>query len=76
MLSLGTYPEVYLKDATTRREEARKQVANGIDPGEYRKVTKAMNEERSANSFKAIAREWYLKKSPIHDWPSQNPQGY
>ncbi len=32
LLSLGTYPEVTLKDARSRREEARKQLAQGVDP--------------------------------------------
>jgi hypothetical protein len=35
LLSLGTYPDVSLKDARERRDEARKQVAAGIDPGEH-----------------------------------------
>ena len=29
LLSLGTYPEISLKDARLRREEGRKQIANG-----------------------------------------------
>lgn len=30
-ISLGTYPDVSLKDARERRDEARKLIANGID---------------------------------------------
>ncbi|HEY9136452.1 MAG TPA: Arm DNA-binding domain-containing protein [Pseudomonadales bacterium] len=33
-LSLGTYPDVSLKDARSRRDEARKLLTNGIDPGQ------------------------------------------
>ncbi len=38
-LSLGVYPDVGLKDARERRDDARKLLANDIDPGENRKAT-------------------------------------
>ena len=63
-LSLGTYPDVKLKDARERRDEMRKLLANGIDPGENRKAVKASRTERAENSFEAIAREWFAKYSP------------
>lgn len=34
MLALGVYPEITLADTGTRRNEARKLLANGVDPGE------------------------------------------
>ncbi len=58
MLSLGVYPDVGLKEAREKREEARKLLAAGVDPGENRKAQKATKAERSANSFEVIAREW------------------
>ncbi|MDD2743383.1 MAG: integrase arm-type DNA-binding domain-containing protein [Rhodocyclaceae bacterium] len=58
LLSFGTYPDTGLKDARDRREDARKLLANGIDPGENRKATKAAKVERSSNSFEVICREW------------------
>ncbi len=63
-LSLGVYPDVGLKDARQRRDEARKLLANDIDPAENRKATKAAKVERAGNSFEVIAREWYAKNSP------------
>ena len=60
-LSMGTYPDVGLKDARERRDAARKLLANGVDPGENRKVQKAARLERDANSFEVIAREWFAK---------------
>lgn len=60
-LSLGVYPEVSLKNARERRDEARKLLANGIDPGEAKKAIKQAREGRSANSFEVIAREWFAK---------------
>jgi len=64
MLSLGTYPEIGLAKARDRRDDARKLLADGIDPGVHRKATRAMRAERAANSFEAVAREWYAKMAP------------
>ncbi|ULU23196.1 tyrosine-type recombinase/integrase [Dyella terrae] len=62
-LSLGTFPDTGLAEARERRDAARKLLASGIDPGEQRKATKAAGEERSANSFEVVAREWHGKQS-------------
>ena len=64
LLALGGYPDVTLKDARERRDEARKQVAAGIDPGAVRKAQKAARVERAANSFEVIAREWHERQAP------------
>lgn len=60
-LALGVYPDVRLKDARDRRDEARKLLANGIDPSENRKIQKAAHTDRAANSFDVVAREWFAK---------------
>ncbi len=62
-LSLGTYPDVSLADARSRRDAARKLLASGVDPGEHRKAEKAAGSERAANSFEVIAREWLGKRT-------------
>ena len=62
-LSLGVYPDVSLKDARDRRDDARKLVANAVDPAEHRKAEKATDTEQAANSFEVIAREWFAKYS-------------
>src|SRR5262249_7584558 len=53
-LSFGVYPDVGLKQARKKREEARRLLAEGIDPSESRKAMKAANAERGANSFEII----------------------
>lgn len=58
------YPDVSLKEARERRDDARKLLANNIDPSENRKEAKAAKVERAGNSFEAVAREWYAKHSP------------
>src|SRR3569832_2496609 len=62
-LSMGVYPEVGLKDARSRREEARKLLASDVDAGENRKATKAAKTDRTTYNFEAIAREWFAKNS-------------
>jgi len=62
-LSLGTYPDTGLADAREKRDAARKLLAGGVDPSEQRKATKAAGNERAANSFEVIAREWHAKQS-------------
>ena len=63
-LSLGVYPDVSLKDARERRDEARKLLANEIDPSENRKAKKTAKVERASNSFEVVAREWFAKHEP------------
>jgi integrase len=63
-ISLGVYPDIGLKEARDKRDAARRQLAAGIDPGETRKAVKAAQGERDANSFEAVAREWFAKYSP------------
>lgn len=61
MLSLGTYPEVSLAGARERRDEARRLIADGIDPSEKRKQDAGVQRELAENSFEVIAREWAVK---------------
>lgn len=63
-LALGVYPDVSLADARTRRDEARKLLSSGVDPGENKKAAKTAKGGRSANSFELIAREWFIRHSP------------
>jgi hypothetical protein len=60
-LSLGVYPDVSLKDARERRDDARKLLAQGIDPSGHRKAEKKASAERIANDFESVARGMVLK---------------
>jgi integrase len=64
LLAFGAYPEISLADARQRRDEARKQIANGIDPGAVRKAQK-QSETAETETFEVIAREWYNKFNPM-----------
>jgi integrase len=75
-LSLGTYPDVSLADARSRRDDARRLVAAGTDPSEARKadkVAKAAKAEAQAladaglpghGSFEHTGREWHAHMAP------------
>lgn len=62
-LALGVYPDVSLRLARERRDEARQLLADGVDPGENKKAVKAAKQERASNSFEVIAREWFDRMS-------------
>jgi len=68
LLALGVYPDVSLKAAREKRDEARRLVAAGVDPNAQR----AAQRLASADSFEAIAREWFAKEEP--SW-SPSPAG-
>lgn len=70
-LSFKTYPEISLSDARQRREDARKLVANGVDPGDIKKAQKAI-EQAQAETFKTVTLEWHEQKKS--DW-SDNHAG-
>lgn len=62
MLSFGIYPEITLSEAREKRAEARKQLAHGVDPAQARQAQKQFKQERAANSFEAVSREWIAVK--------------
>ncbi|PPD50513.1 MAG: integrase [Methylobacter sp.] len=61
VLALGVYPDTSLKAARDKRDKAREQLAQGIDPSENRKAQKAALGGASSTSFEVIAREWHEK---------------
>lgn len=63
MLSIGVYPDVSLADARQKRDEARKVLAAGGDPGEVKKADKLAQKLSTENTFEAIAREWHKQKA-------------
>jgi len=62
-LALGIYPDVSLADARNKCHEARKMLANNIDPGADKQNKKRARKLAAANTFEAVAREWYKKNS-------------
>jgi len=62
-LALGAFPETGLKEARVRRDEARKLLGAGIDPGAQRKIEKLGKAVRVANTFQAVGEEYIAKKA-------------
>jgi integrase len=64
LLAFGKYPEVSLHDARQRRDDARKLLANNVDPGAIRKAQKQVKTEET-ETVEVIAREWHEKFKSI-----------
>lgn len=58
-LTLGLYPEVSLRDARMARDEARRQLVGGIDPGAEKRVVKVSRTRQPTDSFEQLARAWH-----------------
>jgi hypothetical protein len=58
LLTLGQYPEVSLKRAREKRDDARRQLSDGVDPTLKRRA----EEESAANTFQTVADEWLMTK--------------
>jgi integrase len=65
LLALGVYPEVSLANARAKLDEARKLLANDVDPGALRKEAKQEKVISTEHSFEIIAREWHERSSSI-----------
>ena len=61
-LSLGTYPEVSLKDARDSRDAARRLLAEGKDPGAEKKREVVAAAVSAGNTFKIVAEEHIAKR--------------
>lgn len=70
LLALGVYPDVSLADARAKRDEAKRTLAAGGDPGEVKQTEKQAKILAVSNSFEALAIEWHEHKRP--NWS----QGY
>jgi integrase len=64
LLALGVYGKnrVSLATARERRDDARKLLDQGIDPGAAKRAKKRLDAYRAANTFEAVAREWWETK--------------
>ncbi len=69
-LSMGRHPDVSLADAEQKVREAHKSIADGVDPSDKRKDTKAEKEANKANTFELWGKQWWshwhIDKSPRH----------
>jgi integrase len=58
LLTLGQYPEVSLKRAREKRDDALRQLSDGVDPTLKRRA----EADAATNTFQAVADEWLMTK--------------
>ena len=69
LFSIGVYPAVSLSDARQRRDEARRLLAQGIDPNAKKQAeVKALKAKRdNTRSFRTVAKAWFATKTKWSD---------
>lgn len=60
-LALGVYPAVSLAKARQRRDRAREQLADGIDPSTAKQEDRVAKFRAEVNTFEAVGRDWLAK---------------
>lgn len=58
LLTLGTYPQLSLKEARAACVAAKKQISDGLDPSREKKRSSQI----ANNTFEKIAREWHTNQ--------------
>jgi len=61
-MAFGVYPAVSLAQARALRDEAKKKLAEGIDPSFAKKEEKLVRDVQLTNTFQAMALEWHGTK--------------
>lgn len=67
--SFGTFLDVSLADARAKRDEARKNLAKGSDPGYVKKAEQLAKKQAVDNTFESIATEWL--KAEASGWSEE-----
>ena len=65
-LSFGPYPEISLAEARRKRDDAKRLLADDIDPSLHRKERKLARILGAENSFELVALEWHAKN--VNSW--------
>ncbi|KZX87786.1 integrase [Erythrobacter sp. HI0037] len=63
-LMIGTYPDVRLSDARSRRDSAKLALKEGRDPQIDIKKQRLANEELASSTFEKYARDWWKVQKP------------
>lgn len=61
-LSIGVYPEISIKQARNIHQQAKEQLAQGVDPQELKKLEKLQQGKNINDSFSNVSSEWYQKQ--------------
>lgn len=70
LLVLGAYPDISLAEARSRRDAAKKQLRDHIDPGLEARMAKLVAVTEQQQTFETVAREWHETQigrwRPVH----------
>lgn len=61
-LTIGPYPVISLSDARSRRDDAKRQILDGIDPARLKQITKTKKAIGQTSTFAGLAAELVEKK--------------
>ena len=61
-LAFGQYPSTSLAEARKRRDDAKRALAEGVDPSGAKKEAKRRFDLSDQRTFEKVAREWFQKK--------------
>lgn len=63
LLAIGVYPHISLAEAREKKDQAKKQIASGVDPSVFKKTSKQFIKMGVEGNFEFVAREWFIKNS-------------
>ena len=66
LLTHGAYPTVSLAEVRRKREDIRKQLSDGVNPGTQRKLDRITAETQARTTFKLISEE-YIEACEEHE---------
>ena len=69
-LALGQYPEITLADFRKRKEDAKREIAEGIDPSARKKLRKLRLYEAHENTFEALTEQFLARQKSL--WSSKH----
>lgn len=75
VLAIGRYPDVGLAEARARREDARRQIARGVDPSAERvaeRQSRVAAEQTKQETFEVVARRWMDRQDVAEITASKN----
>jgi hypothetical protein len=62
LLALGAYPDVPIREARRKRDDAKDQIREGNDPSTSRRLEKIRERVAAGNTFKLVANEWFERQ--------------
>ena len=65
-LRIGKYPDIGLAEAREKHQQARNDLAKGINPSQAKQQAKQERKTALLNTFQAIAHQWH--SANLHRW--------